>query len=46
MSVIGRKTKTRGVWRIKPVTQVKQSKKNYDRNKHKQATKRRIDEHV
>jgi hypothetical protein len=47
MSVIGKMTKSRGTWAIKPVTKVKESKKNrYDRKKRKKDTKRRIDEYV
>lgn len=33
MSVIGKKTKTRGVWLMNPTTKVKDSKKIYNRKK-------------
>ena len=44
MSIIGKMTKSRGTWGdIKPVTQVKESKKAYNRKKSKKNWKKVID---
>jgi hypothetical protein len=41
MSIIGKKTKSRGDWGgIKPITRVKESVKKYSRNKLKQQLKK------
>lgn len=40
MSIISKKTKTRGVWNIKPVVRVVESKKVYNRKKIKSDEKR------
>lgn len=39
MSVIGKKTKSRGLWLMNPTTKVKQSKKVYNRKKNKSEAK-------
>lgn len=46
MSEIGKMTNARSIWKVSPVTRIKNSKKKYDRNKHKKNTKGRIDERV
>lgn len=43
MSIIGKQTKSRGLWQIKPATRVKKSKKVYDRKQHKQEMKKGVD---
>lgn len=35
MSVIGKKTKSRGLWLMNPATKIKDSKKKYNRKKSK-----------
>lgn len=42
MSIIGQKTKSRGIWLLNPVTKVKDSKKKYDRKKNKKEFKNQI----
>jgi hypothetical protein len=44
MSIIGKKTKSRGTWGgINPVTRVKESKKNaYSRKENKRETRERV----
>lgn len=39
MSLVGKKSNSRGTWSISPITRVKDSRKSYKRNKHKQETK-------
>jgi hypothetical protein len=44
MSVIGKKTQSRGTWTIKPVTRIKESKKAYNRKENKRDTRKRVDD--
>jgi len=40
MSVIGKKTKSRGLWLMNPTTKVRDSKKKYDRKESKKEIKK------
>lgn len=46
MSIIGKKTKSRGTWGgIKPITRIKESAKAYSRKETKRDTKERVREY-
>jgi hypothetical protein len=46
MSIIGKKTKSRGTWgSIKPITRIKESARAYDRKQTKADTKKRVKEY-
>lgn len=46
LSIIGKKTKSRGTWgSIKPITRVKESAKAYSRKENKRDTRERVREY-
>lgn len=45
MSLIGKKSNSRATWHINPIVRIKDSRKVYKRNEHKQETKKQLLDH-